>query len=555
MASIATTDQAAAGAPAEDRAKVLVAENVGETGLDVLEVAGFDVDTGFDWTREELEERIGDYDAIVIRSATKVDAALIAKATKLRAVARAGVGVDNVDVAAATKRGIIVVNAPRSNVVTAAEHTLALLLALARNVPQAHGALTAGRWERKNWSGTELMGKTLGILGFGRIGQLVAHRARAFDMEVIAYDPFVATELYSSLKVQRADGPDDVYAAADFLTLHMPTTDETNGMIDAAAFAQMRDGVRILNVARGSLIVDEDLKDAIDSGKVGGAALDVFRAEPMTDHPLFGYKNVVVTPHLGASTAEATDRAGYQAAEQVVAALQGGSVTTAVNAPSISAEDLELLSPFVLLCRQLGKLATAIAACGSIDKIEIECHGRIGERDTGPLGIAVVLGALSGRTEDSINAVNALSIAKERGIEVVQSRSTSARDYTDLVRVAVWCGGKRQNGVVGTTIGRQHRPHLLAAWGQRFNLQIEEHLTLFRYHDVPGVIGRVGTMFGEHGVNIGSAAVGHTPPTAEGDRPAVMIVTTDAAVPQSLVSQICDAEHFVDGRTVALPVA
>ena len=538
----------------DDRVKVLVAEDVGDSGLEVLQVAGFDVETGFDWTREELEERIAVYEAIVIRSATKVDAALIAKATNLRAVARAGVGVDNVDVAAATKRGIIVVNAPRSNVVTAAEHTMALLLALARNVPQAHGALTAGRWERKNWSGTELMGKTLGILGFGRIGQLVAHRAKAFDMEVIAYDPFVATELYSSLRVQRADNPEDVYAAADFLTLHMPTTDDTNGMINASAFAKMRDGVRILNVARGSLIVDEDLKAAIDSGKVGGAALDVFRAEPMTDHPLFGYKNVVVTPHLGASTAEATDRAGYQAAEQVVAALQGGSVTTAVNAPSISAEDLELLSPFLPLCKQLGKLATALAACGSVDKIEIECHGRIGERDTGPLGIAVVLGALGGRTEDSINAVNALSIAKERGIDVVQSRSSSARDYTDLVRVAVWCGGKRQNGVVGTTIGSKHRPHLLAAWGQRFNLQIEPYLTVFRYRDVPGVIGQVGMTFGAHGINIGSAAVGHTPPTAEGDRPAVMIVTTDAPVPQRLLDDIVDAEHMIDGRSIALPV-
>ena len=553
MASIATTDDAATATPQDDRARVLVAENIGESGLQVLEVAGFDVDTGYDWTRAELEERIASYDAIVIRSATKADAALIERATKLRAIARAGVGVDNVDVATATKRGIIVVNAPRSNVVTAAEHTMALLLAVARNVPQPHGALTEGRWERKNWSGTELMGKTLGILGFGRIGQLVAHRAKAFDMEVIAYDPFVATELYSSLKVQRADSPDDVYAAADFLTLHMPTTDETNGMIDAAAFAKMRDGVRILNVARGSLIVDEDLKDAIDGGKVGGAALDVFRAEPMTDHPLFGYKNVVVTPHLGASTAEATDRAGYQAAEQVVAALQGGSVTTAVNAPSISAEDLELLSPFLPLCSQLGKLATAIAACGSIDKIEIECHGRIGERDTGPLGIAVVLGALGGRTEDSINAVNALAIAKERGIDVVQSRSGSARDYTDLVRVAVWCGGKRQNGVVGTTIGSKHRPHLLAAWGQRFNLQLEPYLTLFRYHDVPGVIGQVGTTFGAHGINIGSAAVGHTPPTAEGDRPAVMIVTTDSQVPQALIDELVAAEHFLDARTVALP--
>jgi D-3-phosphoglycerate dehydrogenase len=554
MASLATPQPTDTGTPEQARARVLVTENVGDSGLAVLEVAGFDVQRGFDWTREQLEERIADYDAIVIRSATQVDAGLIARATNLRAVARAGVGVDNVDVAAATKRGIIVVNAPRSNIVTAAEHTMALLLALARNIPQAHGSLTAGRWERKNFSGTELMDKTLGILGFGRIGQLVAARAKAFGMNVIAYDPFVATELYTSSKVDRADTPDDVYAAADFITLHMPTTPETDGWLNAAAFAKMRDGVRIINVARGSLVADADLQAALDSGKVGGAALDVFRSEPITDYPLFAYPNVIVTPHLGASTAEATDRAGYQAAEQIVAALQGGSVTTAVNAPSISAEDLELLSPFLPLCRQLGKLATALAACGSIDKIEIECHGRIGERDTGPLGIAVVLGALGGRTEDSINAVNALAIAKERGIDVVQSRSTSARDYTDLVRVAVWCGGTRQNGVVGTTIGRQNRPHLLSAWGQRFNLQLEPYLTLFRYHDVPGVIGHVGMTFGTHSINIGSAAVGHTPANAEGDRPAVMIVTTDTPVPQSLVEEIIEAEHFVDGRTVALPV-
>jgi len=553
MASTTETSALADETGQPPRARVLVAENIGESGLEVLAVAGFDVETGYDWTREQLEERIDDYEAIVIRSATKVDAGLIARATRLRAVARAGVGVDNVDVHAATKRGIIVVNAPRSNVVTAAEHTMALLLSLARHIPQAHGALSAGRWERKSFSGIELMDKTLGILGFGRIGQLVAHRAKAFGMLVVAYDPFVATELYNTLKVERADTPDAVYREADFLTLHMPTTDDTNGMINAEALARMRDGVRILNVARGSLIVDEDLQAALDSGKVGGAALDVFRSEPITDHPLFAYPNVIATPHLGASTAEATDRAGYQAAEQVVAALQGGSVTTAVNAPSISAEDLELLSPFLPLCRQLGKLATSLAACGSVDRIEIECHGRIGERDTGPLGIAAVLGALGGRTEDSINAVNALAIAKERGIDIVQSRSSSARDYTDLVRVAVWCGGKRQNGVVGTTIGSKHRPHLLAAWGQRFNLQLEPYLTLFRYRDVPGIIGQIGTTFGAHGINIGSAAVGHTPPTAEGDRPAVMIVTTDSPVPQLLVDEITATEDFLAGRTVSLP--
>jgi D-3-phosphoglycerate dehydrogenase len=532
--------------------KVLVAEKIGASGIDLLK-ANFDVDVAPEIDGFDFGARIGEYDGLLIRSATKMTADLIDKATNLKAIGRAGVGVDNVDVPAATKRGIIVANAPESNVVTAAEHTMALLLALARNVPQAHAALSGqGAWERSKWSGVELDGKVLGILGFGRIGQLVAARAKGFGMRVVAYDPFVSAERYKDLGVEKADNSDGVYAVADFLTLHLPKTPETEGWLDAEAIAKCKDGVKVLNVARGPLINDDDLVAALDSGKVGGAALDVFRSEPVTESPYFGRPNVIVTPHLGASTAEATDRAGYQAAEQIVAALQGGSVTTAVNAPAISAEDMELLSPFLPLCRQLGKLATALASCGSIDRIEIECHGRIGERDTGPLGIAVVLGALAGRTEDSINAVNALAIAAERGIDVVQSRSPSARDYTDLVRVAVWCGGERQNGVVGTTIGRLHRPHLLAAWGQRFNLQLERYLTLFRYQDVPGVIGRVGTMLGEHGVNIGSAAVGHTPANVEGVTPAVMIVTTDAPVEQSLLDEIIATEYFIAGRTVAL---
>ena len=340
-------------------------------------------------------------------------------------IARAGVGIDNIDVAAATKRGIIVANAPRSNIVTAAEHTMALLLALARNIPQAHGALIAGRWDRKHYTGIELMDKTFGVLGFGRIGQLVAARAKGFGMRVIAYDPYVATERYSNLGVEKCDTSDELYAQADFITVHLPNTPETDGWLNAEAFAKMRDGVRILNVARGSLIVDEDLKDALDSGKVGGAALDVFRTEPITDHPLFGYPNVIVTPHLGASTTEANDRAGYQAAEQIVAALQGGSVTTAINAPTIKPEDMEVLGPFLPLCHQLGKLGTELALCGSIDRIEIECNGRIAERDTRPLGTAVLLGALQGHTEEPINAVNAPGDrrgARHRGGRVQEHR-------------------------------------------------------------------------------------------------------------------------------------
>ncbi|HWC26338.1 MAG TPA: phosphoglycerate dehydrogenase, partial [Solirubrobacteraceae bacterium] len=503
------------------------------------------------WSREQLAERIGDYDALLIRSATKLDADLIARGPRLRAIARAGVGIDNIDVAAATKRGIIVANAPRSNIVTAAEHTMALLLALARNIPQAHAALTAGRWERGAFSGVELMDKTLGILGFGRIGQLVAMRAKGFGMRVVAYDPYVAQERYARLGVEKCDTSDTLYAQADFITVHLPDTSETDGWLSAAAFAKMRDGVRIVNVARGSLIVDEDLRAALDSGRVAGAALDVFRREPITAHPLFGYRNVIVTPHLGASTAEATDRAGYQAAEQIVAALQGGSVTTAVNAPTIQPEDMEVLGPFLPLCRQLGRLGTELALCGSIDRIEIECNGRIAERDTRPLGAAVLLGALQGHTEEPVNAVNAPAIAAERGIEVIEAKSTVARDFTDLIRVNVVCGSATTT-VAGTTIGRRNRPHLLQAWGQRFNLQLEPYLTLFRYVDRPGVIGRIGTIFGERSINIGSAAVGYTPENGEAQH-AVMILTTDAEVPRELVDEIISsADNFIDGRTVAL---
>src|SRR3954471_6663103 len=308
--------------------KVLVAEKVGASGIDLLR-AHFDVDTAFDQDDFDLPGRIGEYDGILIRSATQLDAELLGRAERLRAVGRAGVGVDNVDVDAATKRGVIVANAPQSNVITAAEHTLALLLALARKVPQAHGSLTGGAWERAEFSGVELYDKTLGVLGFGRIGQLVAQRALGFGMRVIAFDAYVAEERFRELGVERVESASDVYGRADFITVHLPVTAETENYLNADAFAAMRDGVRVINVARGKLMDEEALRAALDSGKVAGAALDVFRQEPVTDHPLFGYANVVVTPHLVASTAEATDRAGYQAAEQGVAALTRGVVTSA----------------------------------------------------------------------------------------------------------------------------------------------------------------------------------------------------------------------------------
>ncbi len=537
---------------ASDRARVLVAEKIGRSGVELLE-RHVDVEVGVDWTREELSERIGDYDGILIRSATKLDAELIAKGTRLRVVGRAGVGVDNVDVAAATKRGIVVANAPRSNVITAAEHTMALLLALARNVPQAHASLTAGKWERSKFSGVELYEKTLGILGFGRIGQLVAQRAKAFGMRVIAFDPYVGAERYRDLGVENAPSSDAVLEVADFLTLHLPSTPETDGWLDASALAKCKDGVRVLNVARGQLVVDEDLKAAIDSGKVAGAAIDVFRTEPVTDHPLFGYPNVIVTPHLGASTAEATDRAGFQAAEQVVAALTGGVVTSAVNVPAIPAEDMEALGPYLPLCRSLGRIAMELARGACVDRVQTEFLGRIAERDTRLLSIEALLGVLRGHTEEDVNEVNAPALAEERGIDLEEVKRTGARDYTDLVRVSIFCGEERFR-VGGILFGRVHRPHLVEAWGQRFQLQLDDHVTLFRYRDVPGMIGKVGTVFGRHGVNIASAAVGQQPGHSDAPqgRLAAMAITTDASVPADVIDEIVAFDGFEAGRTVSL---
>jgi D-3-phosphoglycerate dehydrogenase len=523
--------------------RVLVAEKIADTGVAMLRER-FDVDLGTDWSRDELLERIGGYHGMLIRSATKADAELIERARNLRVIGRAGVGVDNVDVQAASKRGIIVANAPEANTVAAAEHTVALMLALARNIPQAHASLTSGKWERSKFGGTEVDGKTLGVLGFGRIGQLVAIRARAFGMHVVAYDPFVSSERFRELGVEPAGSPEEALAAADFVTLHLPKTPETQGFINSETLAQCKDGVRIVNVARGPLVVDDDLRAAIDAGKVAGAALDVFAQEPITDHPLFGYPNVVVTPHLGASTAEAQDRAGVQTAEQVVAALTGGVVSTAVNIPAVSAEDMEALGPFVPLCRRLGRIAATLAE--SVDRVEVEHLGRIAERDTRLLTLSVLNGLLSGRTEEDVNLVNAPALAEERGIQVSERREATARDYEALVRVTL--GGER---VVGTTLGRLHRPHLLEAWGQRFNLQIDDpHLALFRYSDVPGMVGRVGTRLGERGINISAAAVGRNE-VAHTDL-AVMAVTTDSPVPADVLEEIAGSEGFVSGRAIPL---
>ncbi|MEK6277951.1 MAG: phosphoglycerate dehydrogenase [Actinomycetota bacterium] len=530
---------------ADERQRVLVKERIAESGVELLR-RNFEVDLGLEMSDEELAQRIGDYDAILIRSGTQLTADLIEKAKRLKVIGRAGTGVDNVDIEAATRRGIIVANAPESNSVAAAEHTLALILALCRNVPQAHSTLVAGQWERSRFAGSELYGKTLGVLGFGRIGQLVAKRALGFDMEVLAYDKFVSAERFRELGAEGVGGTAELYGRAEIITLHLPKTTETVNWIDAEAIAQMRDGVMVVNCARGELIDLDALTDALESGKVAGAALDVFPEEPFTEHPIFKRDDVVLTPHLGASTAEAQDRAGLVTAEQVTAALTGGVVTNAVNIVAVRPEEMEALAPFVPLCEKLGHLAQRLGN-GSIDRVTAEFRGRIALHDTRLLGIAVLVGILSGHTEVPVNLVNAPQMAEERGIELVETKDSLSEDFTELVRVRIESGDEAVE-VAGTGVGPRNEPYLVSVWGEGFYLPFSDHLAVFRYTDQPGMIGRVGTCFGEEGVNIVSAAVGAE---ESGDR-AVMALTTDAPVRQQTIDRIVELDGFSVGRAVDL---
>jgi D-3-phosphoglycerate dehydrogenase / 2-oxoglutarate reductase len=540
-----------------DGYKVLIKEKIADAGVDLLR-RHFEVDVRTDMPEEELPEAIAGYDAIVIRSGTKLTAELIEQAARLKVIGRAGIGVDNVDVPAATKRGIIVANAPESNIIAAAEHTMAMLLAQVRHIPQADASLKGGKWERSRFGGVEVYEKTIGILGFGRIGQLVAERARAFGMAVLAYDPYVAAERYRDLGVDRAESAEELYERADVITIHLPKTDDTVDYVDAEAFARMKDGVRIVNCARGELVDLGALEEAIRSGKVAGASLDVFPGEPVTEHPIFSYENVVVTPHLGASTAEAQDRAGVITAQQVVAALNGELVSNAVNIPKVRSEDMAVLEPYLPLCAQLGRLAMSLAEHPSVDRIEAGYFGHLSDFDTRLLTLAILNGAFQGRVEENVNFVNAPSIAEERGIRVAESKERESRDYANLVTVTVVAGGERIE-VGGTTFGPRNVPHLVKAYGQSFNIELMRHIAIFRYSDVPGMIGKVGTVLGEHGVNIASTAVGRVPdhepeaPAGGGTgRLAVMVVTVDSPVPAEVIDAITSLEGFESGRAVTL---
>jgi D-3-phosphoglycerate dehydrogenase len=517
------------------RPKVLVREPIAEAGIDLLRER-FDVDVD---SNGDLAGKIGGYDAIVIRSATKLTADLLEHADRLKVIGRAGVGVDNVDVEAATRRGIVVANAPESTVTSAAEHTIGLLVALARNIPQAHAALKQGRWERSAWGGIELEGKTLGVLGFGRIGQQVARRALGLGMRVVAYDPFVAKERFRELGAERAENAEDVLAVAEFLTLHLPLTAATRGFLGGNAIERLPDGARVINAARGELVDEEALADALRSGRLAAAALDVYSEEPYSG-PLLELDNVVVTPHLAASTEEAQDRAGVIVAEQVAAALEGAVVTNAVNIPAIRAEDLELLGPFIPLAAKLGRLAMELAE-GRAERITLSYYGALAGYDTRLLTVAALNGAFQGRSEQPVNYVNAPVIAAERGIEVLEQSRRASRDFTNLIRVEV-----DQVRAAGTNIGNENRHWLVNALGFELEMELAPLMVFFRYDDVPGVIGRVGTLFGEAGVNIANMAVSRT---RRGGK-ALMALSLDTGPPQELLDAV-RAQGFDDARVIS----
>jgi D-3-phosphoglycerate dehydrogenase len=507
--------------------RIVIAEEIADAGLDRLRSAGFIVDVQLNKSADELHAILDGAHALIVRSATMVDAAMLAAGKQLVVVARAGVGLDNIDVEAATKQGVMVVNAPQSNVLSAAEHTMALILSIARNVPQAHSALTAGRWERSKWEGIELAGKTLGILGLGRIGTLVAQRARAFDMRLVAYDPYVSAERGRELGVEMTT-LERVVEQADVLTIHLPKNKETTGIINADMLKRAKRSLRIVNVARGGIADEADLAEALRNGTIAGAALDVFTKEPVTDSPLFGLGNIVVTPHLGASTREAQDRAGEVVADMVQLALNGDFVPFAVNLEAGDAN--ETLKPFVPLADRIGRVFASLIE-STPSTIEISTTGEIGGYDPGLITISALKGMLSVWSTDQVSLVNAPSMARNLNITVesVASTTTTHRDYVNLITLR---SGDRN--IAATLTGRRREARIVMIDHHLTDIPPSEHMLVVKNDDRPGAIGRVATALGNAGINIANMDVG----SSETAGSALMCIATTTAVPLDVLQQL-----------------
>ncbi|HEX5366717.1 MAG TPA: phosphoglycerate dehydrogenase [Acidimicrobiales bacterium] len=518
-------------------ARILVTEKIADTGLQRLRDAGHVVDVRAGLSPGELLEVVPGAAALIVRSATTVDADVLAAGRELVVVGRAGIGLDNVDVDAATARGVMVVNAPQSNILSTAEHTMAMLLAQARNIPQAHAALVQGRWERSRWEGVELAGKTLGVVGLGRIGKLVAQRAYSFGMKLVAHDPFVSPERARDIGVELVS-LERLVAVADFVTLHVTKTPETMGLIDKDLLAIAKPGIRIVNVARGGIVDEQALAEAIRVGHVGGAAIDVFTAEPTTDSPLFALPQVVVTPHLGASTREAQDKAGDTIAEQVALALAGEFVPFAVNVSA--AEASEAVRHFLPLAERLGQVYTALAE-GLPRTLEIEYAGQISESDTRILTLSVLKGVFGGVTDEPVSYVNAPRIAADRGVEVRDTSTATAHDYVNLISIR---GGDHAIG--GTLVGLRGQPRVVMLDGHTIDLPPADHMLVVRNDDRPGMIAFVSGVLSDAGVNIDDMHLGRGPD----GQAALQVIATDRPVPTEVQDVIRRGDGITSVRAV-----
>jgi D-3-phosphoglycerate dehydrogenase len=512
--------------------RVLVTETLSEQGLDLLR-KDFQVDVRTELATGDLTSEVAAYDALIVRSATQVTADVLAAAANLKVVARAGIGLDNVDVDEATRRGVMVVNAPQSNVISAAEQTLALLLAQARNIPQAHAGLMQGRWERSRWEGVELAGKTIGLVGLGRVGSLVATRAAAFGMRVIAFDPYVSTERAKEMGVEIMPTLEAVLVQSDFISVHLPRTPETEGILGDKELRMIKPGARLVNTARGGIVDETALAKVLEDGHLGGAALDVFTVEPTTESPLFGLDNVVATPHLGASTREAQDKAGITVAEMVRLALKGEFVPYAVNV-SAGAEVAEAVRPFVPLAEHLGSLAAGLAGTG-VRSVVASYLGRIAEHDTRVLTLATLKGILGRSVNEPVTFVNAPMLARDRGVTVSEMRSTVSQDYVSLISIRAETD-EGPVSVEGTIVAKDSMRVIRI---DDFDVEVgpAERMVFFRYADRPGIIGKVGTIFGDAGINIATMDVGRR---AQGGE-ALMVLTVDSEVPAATLDRVATA--------------
>ena len=525
--------------------RVLVSDKMAPAAIEIFKQApGIEVDVKTGLTAAELEDIIKDYDALAIRSATKVTPAVIDRAEKLSVIARAGVGLDNVDISAASKKGIVVMNTPDGNTITTGEHTIAMMLSLARQIPQATASMKAGKWEKNKFMGHEFCNKNLGIIGTGRVGSIVANRAQGLKMNVLAYDPFISPEAAEKLGITLAT-LDEIFAKADFITVHTPMTKETEGIVNAEAFAKMKKGVFIINCARGGIVNEKDLYDALRSGKVAGAALDVFVEEPTKNMDLIALENVICTPHLGASTDEAQVNVAIAVANQIVAYLTKGEIINAINFPSISSEMLHVMQPYLSLAEKLGRFMSQLVT-GAIKEVTLEYYGEILNYNLAPVTISLLKGLLTPILNETVNYINAPVVAKERGIKVVEAKSSEVKDYSNMINLTIKTS-QEESSAAASLFGRaDHRIVRI----NKFTMEVipEGNMLVLYNYDKPGVIGNIGHTLGSNNVNIARLHLGRE----HVDQQALVILSTDSAVPEKVLQKLRNLPHVIAVKSLTM---